>query len=434
MNEITLAAILLGLMFLFLGSGALIGAALLGLGIVMIDQFTARPVAPAVATAIWSNTSIWSLAALPLFIWMGEVLLRTRLASSVFTGLATLVRHVPGGLLHANIGGCTAFSAVSGSSAATLMTVGRITLPELRRRGYPDSLACGTLAGAGTLGLMIPPSITFIIYGLVVEESIARLFMAGVVPGLMLAGMFFAYIYLWGRFSAEGARLREPPAPWADRLRGLVQLAPIAALILTVITSIYTGFASPNEAAVIGLCGALFLAAVTRSLSWASFVASLEGAVRTTSMIFLLLAGAAVLNLAMGFSGLPRALAIWVGSFELSATMLLLVLLVFFMVLGCFLDGMAMILLTIAVLEPLVRSAGIDMIWFGVFVVLVGEMALITPPVGFNLFLVQSLSGRDVAFLARAAAPMFLMMLGAAMLLIAFPQIALWLPGLMTGR
>ncbi len=434
MNEIALAVVLLLLMFTFLGSGALIGAALLGLGIVMIDLFTSRPVAPAMATAIWSNTSLWSLAALPLFVWMGEVLLRTKLAGSVFTGLAPLVRHVPGGLLHANIGGCTAFSAVSGSSAATLMTVGRITLPELRKRGYPDSLSCGTLAGAGTLGLMIPPSITFIIYGLVVEESIARLFMAGVVPGLMLAGMFFLYIYVWGLLSAEGKRLREPPAPWGQRLRGLLHLAPIAGLILVVVTSIYSGFASPNEAAVIGLLGAFFLAGVTGALSWKSFVDSLAGAVQTSSMIFLLLAGAAVLNIAMGFSGLPRELANWVGSLNLTPTMLLLVLMVFYMVLGCFLDGMAMILLTIAVLEPLVRSAGIDMIWFGVFVVLVGEMALITPPVGFNLFLVQSLSGRDLGFLARAAAPMFAIMVVAALLLIAFPQIALWLPGMMTGR
>lgn len=434
MSEFHLAGVLFILMFVFLGSGALIGAALLGLGIVMIDIFTARPVASAMSTAIWSYTSLWSLAALPMFVWMGEVLLRTKLAASVFTGLTPLVRHVPGGLLHANIGGCTAFSAVSGSSAATLMTVGRITLPELRKRGYPDSLACGTMAGAGTLGLMIPPSITFIIYGLVVEESIARLFMAGVVPGIMLAGLFFGYIYLWGRFSAEGAKLREPPAPWRERLRGVAQLAPIAGLILVVVVSIYTGFASPNEAAVIGLAGAFGLALVTGSLSWASFAASLEGTIKTTSMIFLLLAGAAVLNIAMGFSGLPRELANWVGMMNLSPTVLLLVLMVFFMVLGCFLDGMAMILLTIAVLDPLVRNAGIDMIWFGVFVVLVGEMALITPPVGFNLFLVQNLSGRDIGFVARAAAPMFVIMAIAALLLIAFPQLALWLPGMMTSR
>ncbi len=434
MNEIQLAAFLLLLMFAFLGSGALIGAALLGLGIVFIDLFTGRPVAPAMATAIWSNTSLWSLAALPLFVWMGEILLRTKLAGSVFTGLAPLVRHIPGGMLHANIGGCTAFSAVSGSSAATLMTVGRITVPELRKRGYPDNLICGTLAGAGTLGLMIPPSITFIVYGLVVEESIARLFMAGLIPGLMLAGMFFLYIYCWGLFSTQGDQLREAPAPWRERLQGLVHLLPVAGLILIVVVSIYTGFASPNEAAVIGLLGAFSLALVTKTLTWASFVESLEGAVRTTSMIFLLLAGAAVLNIAMGFSGLPRELANWVGTLNLSPTMLLLTLMAFFIVLGCFLDGMAMILLTIVVLEPLVRDAGIDMIWFGVFVVLVGEMALITPPVGFNLFLVQNLSGRDIGFLAKAAAPMFAIMALAAVLLIAFPQIALWLPGLMTSR
>ncbi|WP_333827894.1 TRAP transporter large permease [Pararhodobacter sp.] len=434
MTDIMLAGVLLLVMFAFLGSGVLIGAGLLGVGLIMIELFTMRPVGASMATTIWSNTSGWSLAALPLFVWMGEVLLRTRLASNVFLGLAPMVRRVPGGLLHANIGGCTAFSAVSGSSAATLLTVGRITLPELRKRNYPDSLSCGTLAGAGTLGLMIPPSITLIIYGLVVEESIARLFMAGVLPGLMLAGLFFLYIFLWGLLSKEGRAMREPAAPWGEWLRGLGQLLPIAGLIVAVIGSIYTGIASPNEAAVVGLLGAFALSALQRTLTLETFVESLSGAVRTTSMIFLLLAGAAVLTLAMGFSGLPRSLADWVGGMDLSPTMLLLVLMVFFIVLGCFLDGMAMILLTIAVLEPMVRAAGIDMIWFGIFVVLVGEMALITPPVGFNLFLVQSLSGRSIGFVARAAAPMFGLMLIGAFLLIAFPQIALWLPNLLTGR
>ena len=434
MTDIMLAGVLLLVMFAFLGSGVLIGAGLLGVGLIMIELFTMRPVGASMATTIWSNTSGWSLAALPLFVWMGEVLLRTRLASNVFLGLAPMVRRVPGGLLHANIGGCTAFSAVSGSSAAPLLTVGRITLPELRKRNYPDSLSCGTLAGAGTLGLMIPPSITLIIYGLVVEESIARLFMAGVLPGLMLAGLFFLYIFLWGLLSKEGRAMREPAAPWGEWLRGLGQLLPIAGLIVAVIGSIYTGIASPNEAAVVGLLGAFALSALQRTLTLETFVESLSGAVRTTSMIFLLLAGAAVLTLAMGFSGLPRSLADWVGGMDLSPTMLLLVLMVFFIVLGCFLDGMAMILLTIAVLEPMVRAAGIDMIWFGIFVVLVGEMALITPPVGFNLFLVQSLSGRSIGFVARAAAPMFGLMLIGAFLLIAFPQIALWLPNLLTGR
>jgi len=434
MTDIMLAGVLLLVMFAFLGSGVLIGAGLLGVGLIMIELFTMRPVGASMATTIWSNTSGWSLAALPLFVWMGEVLLRTRLASNVFLGLAPMVRRVPGGLLHANIGGCTAFSAVSGSSAATLLTVGRITLPELRKRNYPDSLSCGTLAGAGTLGLMIPPSITLIIYGLVVEESIARLFMAGVLPGLMLAGLFFLYIFLWGLLSKEGRAMREPAAPWGEWLRGLGQLLPIAGLIVAVIGSIYTGIASPNEAAVVGLLGAFALSALQRTLTLETFLESLSGAVRTTSMIFLLLAGAAVLTLAMGFSGLPRSLADWVGGMDLSPTMLLLVLMVFFIVLGCFLDGMAMILLTIAVLEPMVRAAGIDMIWFGIFVVLVGEMALITPPVGFNLFLVQSLSGRSIGFVARAAAPMFGLMLIGAFLLIAFPQIALWLPNLLTGR
>jgi len=434
MSEALLAVLFVAALLGLLGSGVWIGAALLGVGLFAMETFTSRPVGPAMATTIWSNISLWGLAALPLFVWMGEILLRTRLSESLFNGLSPMVRRLPGGLLHVNIAGCTAFAAVSGSSAATLLTVGKLTVPELRKRGYPDSLSCGTLAGAGTLGLLIPPSITMIIYGIMVQESIGRLFLAGILPGLMLAALFFLYIFAWGLLSPNGRLMRESAASWREWLSGLIKLVPVLSLIVLVIGSIYTGIASPNEAAVIGVLGALGLSAVQGSLTLQSIVDSLMGTVRTTSMIVLLLAGSAVLTLAMGFTGLPRALADWIGAMELSPIALIVVLTVFYMILGCFLDGISMIMLTIATVEPVVRTAGIDMIWFGVFVVLVGEMALITPPVGFNLFLVQNLTGRDIGFVSRSAVPMFVLMLVGVVLLTAFPEIALWLPGTMTAK
>jgi len=434
MEPVSLALLTAVVLVVLLGAGVYIGAALLIVGMFAMDLATGRPIGPAMATSVWAQISTWGLASLPLFIWMGEILYRTRLAQGLFDGLSPLLRWLPGGLLHVNVAACTAFAAISGSSAATLMTVGKITMPELKRRGYPDSMVAGTLAGAGTLGLLIPPSITMIIYGVMVQESIARLFMAGFLPGLLLAFLFLAYNFLWGVVTADGRRMRENPSTFREKLRGLIALWPIVALMAAVIGSIYSGIAAPTEAAILGVAGALLASALQKSLTWDSFVDSLLGTVRSTAMITLLLAGSAFLTLAMGFTGLPRALAEWIGAMDLPPTALILALLVFYIFLGCFLDGISMIVLTIAVVEPLVRAVGIDMIWFGVFVVLVGEMALITPPIGFNLFLVQGMSGLDIGFVARAAAPMFAIMVVMVVLLIVFPEIALWLPQAMTAR
>ncbi len=434
MDPASMAILFAVILLLCLGCGVYIGAALLIAGVFAMELFTSRPVGPAMATTVWSHISLWGLASLPLFVWMGEILCRTRLSENLFNGLSPLLRRLPGGLLHVNVVGCTAFSAISGSSAATLLTVGKMTMPELKRRGYPDGMVAGTLAGAGTLGLLIPPSITMIIYGIMVEESIARLFMAGLLPGLMLAGLFILYNIGWGVVTQDGRAIREEASSISEKLKGLLELFPIAALILGVIGSIYTGIAAPTEAAVLGVVGALTLAAFQGSLTFVTISETLMGTVKTTSMIILLLAGSAFLTLAMGFTGLPRALAEWIGHMNLSATTLIVALMIMYMVLGCFLDGISMIVLTIAVVEPLIRAAGIDLIWFGVFVVLVGEMALITPPIGFNLFLVQGLTGRDIGFIARAAAPMFAIMLMAVVLLIILPEIALWLPEIMTRK
>jgi len=434
MDQIVIGGLLLLVLVLFLGSGLWIGLSLLATGIVAMVLVTDRPIGDAMATTIWSHTSLWGLSSLPLFIWMGEILFRSKLSETLFAGLSPLMRRLPGGLLHVNIVGCSTFAAISGSSAATLMTIGKMTMPQLKKHGYPDSLSAGTLAGAGTLGLLIPPSITMIIYGVTVQESIGRLFMAGVIPGLMLSALFVGYIIVWGLVTKEGRSLREARASLGEKLRGVLQLSPIVALILAVLGSIYLGLASPTESATLGVIGAMILSAAQGTLSVETLKTSLLGTVKTTSMIMLLLAGSAFLTLAMGFTGLPRELAAWIGAMGLSPAMLIAVLTLFYIFLGCFLDGISMIVLTMAVIEPLVRAAGIDMIWFGVFVVLVGEMALITPPIGFNLFLVESMTGRGIGFVSRATLPMFLMMVLGVVLLTLFPEIATWLPNAMTAR
>jgi len=432
MTELALTVVFLTILFLFLGTGIWVAMSLIGVAAIGMVLFTDRPVGDAMATTIWGAASSWTLTALPLFIWMGEILFRTRLSENLFKGLTPLMRHLPGGLLHVNIAGCTLFAAISGSSAATVATVGKMSIPELRSRGYPERMITGTLAGAGTLGLLIPPSITLIIYGVTVNESIAKLFVAGVLPGLMLALLFMGYVAVWGLL--QGKREERPAESDTGSARDVLQLIPIVALILGVIGSIYTGVATATEAAVLGVVGALVLSGLQGSLNRTSLVESLLGATRTSSMIAFILAGSTFLSLAMGFTGLPRSLAIWIGALELAPWMLVVALAIFYIILGCFLDGISAIVLTMAIIEPLVREAGFDMIWFGIFLMVVVEMAQITPPVGFNLFVLQGMTGRDMAFIARAAAPMFLLMVVAVVLLSLFPEIATFLPNAMSDR
>ena len=513
---------------------ALIGVAYFGM-----ELFTTRPVGDTMATTIWRASSSWTLIALPMFIWMGEILFRTRLSQDMFRGLAPWMAKLPGGLVHSNIVGCTVFAAVSGSSAATLTTVGKMSIPELRKREYPETMIIGTLAGAATLGLMIPPSLTLIVYGVSINESIIKLFFAGILPGLVLAGMFMAFVairhythshirpegteeasgiatliglavlgvlgyamfqyglsfqhalaivgvlviaaaiatglnqvediisrqafigigagiavvlayllFIWAFndtkegppqyphvkyliglvvfFWAIGARATE--ASFREKLDNSRFLIPVLCLISAVIGSMFTGAATATEAAAIGVLGALFLAALQGSLNWSTFSESLMGATRTSAMIALILAGAAFLKLAMGFTGLPAGLADLIASWDLSRFQLLMVLLVFYIILGCFLDGISAVVLTMAVVEPMVRNAGIDMIWFGIFIVVVVEMAQITPPIGFNLFVLQGMTDHEMSFIAKAAIPMFLIMVLMVFVLILFPELATWLP------
>lgn len=428
MTELIPVALFLLVLFVLLGAGVWVGLALMGVAWFGMELFTARPVGDAMMTTIWRSSSSWTLTALPLFIWMGEILYRTRLSEDMFRGLAPWMARLPGGLLHTNVAGCTVFAAVSGSSAATLTTVGKMSVPELRRRRYPERMVIGTLAGAATLGLMIPPSLTLIVYGVTINESITKLFMAGVIPGLVLAALFMAYIAIASRLAADFDPLSEPRMTFSEKLRNSRFLVPVLLLIGAVIGSMYTGIATATEAAAVGVTGSMLLAAVQRSLTWDSFIASLMGAVRTSAMIALILAGASFLSLAMGFTGLPRALAEWIGALGLGKFQLLMALLVFYIIIGCFLDGISAVVLTIAVVEPMIRQAGIDVIWFGIFVVVVVEMAQITPPVGFNLFVLQGMTGHSMAYIARAAWPMFAIMVAMVFILIAFPGLATWLP------
>ena len=434
MDEITLTGILLGVMFLLLGSGVWVGLALIGVSIFGLLTFTSRPAGDAMATIIWSHASSWTLTALPLFIWMGEILFRTRLSENLFRGLAPWMNALPGRLLHVNVAGCAIFAAISGSSAATVVTVGKMSLPELRKRQYPESIVIGSLAGAGTLGLLIPPSIILIVYGVTVNESIDQLFMAGVLPGIMLALLFMGYIGLWSQLNRDKMPAADPASGLLTKIRQSANLTPVVLLISAVLGSIYFGWATATEAAVLGVIGALVLSAAQRSLTWANFRDSLMGATATSAMIALILAGAGVLTLAMGFTGLPRNLAAWIDGLNLSPLTLILALTIFYIILGCFLDGISAVVLTMAVIEPMIKQAGFDMIWFGIYLVIVVEMAQITPPIGFNLFVLQGMTKHDMGYIARAAFPLFLVMIVAVALIVAFPEIATWLPDTLRGR
>lgn len=416
------------LLFVLLGSGVWIGLSLIGVAWIGMELFTLRPVGDAMAVTIWGGSSSWTLTALPLFIWMGEILFRTRLSQDLFKGLAPWLEWLPGRLLHTNIIGCTIFAAVSGSSAATCATIGKMTLPELKKRGYPEDITIGTLAGAGTLGLLIPPSIIMIVYGVTANVSIAKLFIAGVIPGVLLAGLFMGYIIVWALLNPG----KIPPATqkldFLEKLYESRSLIPVVTLIMLVLGSIYVGIATATEAAAIGVVGSLAISMAQGAMSWKTFWESLMGATRLYCMIALILAGAGFLTLAMGYIGLPRQLAEWIGGLGLTPFVLILALMVFYIILGCFLDGISMVVLTMGVILPSIEKAGIDLIWFGIFIVLVVEMAQITPPVGFNLFILQGMTGRQITWLGRQALPMFFLIVFAVILIYVFPGIITWLP------
>ena len=394
MNELYATIVFLFVLFTLLGSSIWIGLALMGVAWVGMELFTTRPAGDAMITTIWTGASSWTLTALPLFIWMGEILYRTRLSEDMFRGLAPWMRWLPGGLLHTNIAGCTIFAAVSGSSAATLTTVGKMSIPELRKRGYPEHMIIGTLAGAATLGLMIPPSLTLIVYGVTINESITKLFMAGIFPGLMLAGLFMTYIMGWHFFSKGQRPEPEPAMSFGQMVAESRFLIPVLLLVTVVIGSMYLGYATATEAAAVGVIGALSLAWAQGSLGWSTFA----------------------------------ALAAWIDSMNMSPLVLIIALTIFYVFLGMFLDGISSVVLTMAIVEPMIRQAGIDVIWFGIFIVVVVEMAQVTPPIGFNLFVLQGMTRHEISYIAKTAVPMVGLMLLMVVILVIWPEIATWLP------
>ena len=429
MSDLGITFLLIAALFLLLGSGVWIGLTLTGVAWIGIQLFSSRPAGDAMAVTIWGSASSWTLTALPLFVWMGEILFRTKLSESMFRGLAPWVTWLPGRLLHTNVIGCAIFAAVSGSSAATCATIGKMTLPELGKRGYPEDITIGSLAGAGTLGLLIPPSIIMIVYGVADDVSIAKLFIAGVLPGILLAALFSGYLMVWALMNPGKVPRPDRVLSFSEKLHESRHLIPVVLLIAAVLGSIYSGVATATEAAAVGVVGSLLLSLVQGSLSWDTFKTSLLGATRLYCMIALILAGAAFLTLAMGYIGLPRHLAEFIGGLGLSPFMLMVALAVFYVVLGCFLDGISMVVLTMGVILPTVQAAGFDLIWFGIFIVIVVEMAQITPPVGFNLFVLQGMTKKDIAYIARVTMPFFLLMCAMVLMLWFFPGIATWMPG-----
>ena len=428
MSDIGITLVLVTALFLILGSGVWIGLTLTGVAWIGMQMFSSRPAGDAMAVTIWGSSSSWTLTALPLFVWMGEILFRTRLSQDMFRGLAPWMQALPGRLLHVNVVGCAIFAAVSGSSAATCATIGKMSLPELKRRGYPDGISIGSLAGAGTLGLLIPPSIIMIVYGVTAEVSIAQLFIAGVLPGILLAGLFSGYLMVWAWRNPALVPPADAAMTLGEKLRESRHLLPVVLLIIAVLGSIYTGIATATEAAAVGVLGSLIISAAQGSLNWQTFKDSLLGGTRLYCMIALILAGAAFLTLSMGYIGLPRHLAEWIATLGLSKFELLLVLMVFYIVLGCFLDGISMVVLTMGVILPTVQKAGIDPLWFGIFIVLVVEMAQITPPVGFNLFVLQGMTRREIGWIAKVTLPFFFLMIGAVGLIYLVPEIVTYLP------
>ena len=430
LGMIELSFILLGVMILLLGSGVWIAVSLGLVGFVAMALTTSLPLGAVLATTTWSASSSWTLAALPLFIWMGEILFRTKLSEEMFRGLSPWVQWLPGRLTHVNVIGCGIFAAVSGSSAATCATIGKIALPELDKRGYDKGLSLGSLAGSGTLGLLIPPSIPMVVYAVTANVSVLQVFLGGFLPGALVMALYSGYIIIWSLLNPKKIPPRDPPMPFRQKLRESAKLAPCLLLILAVFLSLVLGFATATECAAWGVSGALLLAWWSGTLTRKNFLESIMSATRLTCMIMLILAGAAYTTAAMAYTGIPAALATWVQGQELTPSMLALYLSIMYIILGCLIDGISMIVLTAVIVLPMVKQAGLDLVWFGVYLIIHVEMAQITPPVGFNLFVLQNMSGRDTLTVARAALPFFVLLLASVFIITEYPQIVMFLPKL----
>jgi tripartite ATP-independent transporter DctM subunit len=433
-DQLIVGALLLVVLLALLATGVWIAMALAIAGWVGQAFFTTTQPGKNLFSAFWSSSESWELAALPLFVWMGEILFRTRLSQQMFEGLAPWLNRIPGRLMHVNILGCGIFGSVSGSSAATCATIAKVALPELLRRGYDEKLAIGSLATAGTLGILIPPSITMVVYAVAADASIIRIFLAGFIPGFLLMLLFSGYIAFWSWRHPDRVPPAGPTLSLREKLSRSRELIPVTLLIVFIVWVLVVGWATATECAAFGVLGSLAIAAWSRSLTWRSFRDSLMGATRVTCMIMFILAGAAFLAKTMAFTGIPRLLAEWVDHLGLHPYTLIAALAVMYIVLGTALDGISMIVLTAAVVLPMVQKAGFDLIWFGIFIVLLVEIAEVTPPVGFNLFVLQNMTGRDSNVIARAALPFFWLLVVCIGMITLWPELVTWLPDVVMGR
>ncbi len=441
-DPLTLSMVLMVIMFIFLLSSIWIGAALMltGMAGMLLFEHNLPPsislfqkAGDLLAGSLYDSLNSWSLAALPMFILMGEILYHSSISTRLLNGLMPWLTHIPGRLLHVNVAACSLFAAVSGSSAATTATVGKITLSELKERGYSKKLALGSLAGSGTLGFLIPPSLIMIIYGVLADVSIGKLFIAGIFPGLLLATAYSLYIMFVASIDKSAVPIQKDHFSAKERLASIKELVPIFSLITLVLGSIYGGFATPTEAAALGVVGSIVLAIYFKSFSWQIMKDSLLSAVKTTVMISFIIAGASFLSQVVGFLGIARAISEYIGGLELSPYVLVLVIGIMYLFLGMILDGISIVVMTLPIVLPIVMMAGFDPLWFGIFLVFMVELSQITPPVGFSLFVIQSISGEKIDYILKATFPFFVIMIVIVAIVTYFPQIALYLPQKMVG-
>jgi tripartite ATP-independent transporter DctM subunit len=428
MTVLTIAAILLGLLLVLLFAGVWIAISLAAVAWFGLQFFTGTPPEVNLFQSFWSSSASWTLAALPLFIWMGEILYRTKLSEEMFAGLAPWLGWLPGKLMHVNVLACGIFGTVSGSSAATCATIAKVALPELVRRGYDEKTALGSLCGAGTLGILLPPSIIMVVYAVAAEVSILKVFLAGFLPGFLLMALFSGYIAVWALLNPEKTPAETEKLAFTEKLYRSRHLIPCVALIVFIVWVMVIGWATATEAAAYGVLGSLAIAWWSGGLTKETFGLSLMGATRLSCMIMFILAGASFLSSCMAFTGIPKALAEWVAALQPNRYMLIAVLAGIYILLGTALDGVSMIVLTTSIVIPMIEKAGFDLIWFGIFIVLLVEIAEVTPPLGFNLFVLQTMSGRDSNYVAYASLPFFGMMVVCIALITVFPEIATWLP------
>ncbi|WP_458700480.1 TRAP transporter large permease [Sulfurospirillum sp. 1307] len=441
-DPLVLSVVLIGIMFFFLLSSIWIGSALMLTGLVGMLIFK-HNLPPAIsifdkagdllAGSLYDSLNSWSLAALPMFILMGEILYRSSISTRLLNGLMPWLNKIPGRLLHVNVAACSLFAAVSGSSAATTATVGKITLEELKKRGYSKKLALGSLAGSGTLGFLIPPSLIMIIYGVLSDVSIGKLFIGGIFPGLLLASAYSFYIMIVAFLKKEVVPKQEEVFSIRQKIESIKELIPIFSLITLVLGSIYGGFATPTEAAALGVMGAIVLAIYFKSFNYAIFKEALFNAIKTTVMISFIIAGAGFLSQVVGFLGIARAISEYIAGLGLSPYVLIFVIGLMYIVLGMILDGISIVVMTLPIVLPIITMAGFDALWFGIFLVFMVELSQITPPVGFSLFVIQSISGEKISYILKATFPFFIIMILIVVVVTAFPQIATYLPAKMVG-